>query len=59
MPGTPQITPVAAHYGEHLADPAPFYATFSGRGGSSRVQFHARRPWPRCDGGWQTWERPP
>ena len=47
MPGTPQITPVAAHYGEHLADPAPFYATFSGRGGSSRVQFHVML---QCDG---------
>ena len=41
MDWTPSITPVAAHYGEHLADPAPFYATFSGRGSGSPVQFHA------------------
>ena len=40
MPGAPQITPVAAHYGSLLADPAPFYASFSGRGGSSPTQFH-------------------
>lgn len=46
MPGTPQVTPVAVHYGTHLADPAPFYASFAGRGGSSPVQFHV---FLRCD----------
>ncbi len=41
MDWTPSIIPVAVHYGAHLADPAPFYTTFSGRGSGSPVQFHA------------------
>ena len=41
MDWIPNITPVAAHYGSHLADPAPFYTTFTGRGSGSPVQFYA------------------
>ena len=40
MPGAPQITPVAVSFGSHLTDPAPFCASFTGRGGGSPTQVH-------------------
>ena len=47
MEWIPTVTPVAAHYGAHLADPAPFYSTFIGRGSGNPVQFHVLL---ECDG---------
>lgn len=41
MPGTLQVTPVAVQFGSHAADPAPFYTSFTGRGGGSPTRFHA------------------
>ena len=47
MDWIPNIIPVATHYGSHMTDPAPHYATFTGRGGGDPVQFHALI---ECDG---------
>ena len=47
MEWIPTVTPVAAQYGAHLADPAPFYSTFIGRGSGNPVQFHVLL---ECDG---------
>ena len=54
MTGAPQVTPLVVRQGETQGNPAPFYATFPGKGTQGSVQFHlliessATEPEPLC-----------